>query len=579
MHTLYCNGLSQGKPDVFFDRKNILNSPASTIRIYNFTNGLLNVSVNNIQLTNFIEAKDVRAAPSTGTEMGLAFFPKGVWPSGKNGSPLTLPATLLDKYSRARIYIVPGYDKDNTSPIIPGLAVDTVLQDDPLHPVDYFLLSDGHFRAIPRSVAVPVAPDHFKIRILNLGAANDPLRLSGPVTMTYADGAPVHDVLNGVGIGMVSEYIEVPYGSYQFKLFVDNNHQKQLCELPVSPYIDVCTQKILPQTKIFPFVRTFKPGGTYSVIVTQNTFIYDGCGPEDIVYESINSYRIVEENNPPLNTSYARVMGANALADQSILFKLDGKEMGIFRETGKATDPQIVITGKHTLAAFDNSGNLLAEKSCNFSAADFYTAWVYDKGGKPDLIFTSNNMAISHYVKDPPGDDGTDGDKNITKYDYAWQSRFLNLSEDIPYATFTNQDGENFEFTRGGGGIYQDVVNPRTSYQNMEPGQIVMHEPSVIAPYTNNNRTTNKTGSVGFSYMPSLIRVFQSTPGPLGQTPGNWLSAIAPLRSQDFIANPGLYETGLPAAESGAYSIALIGRLKGGSGKQKARLIFVKHNK
>ncbi len=564
------------KQDVFFDKKNILNTPSSSIRIYNFTNGLLNISVNNIQLTSFVAVEDVNSAPATGTVLGLSFFPSGVWPSKSDGSPLTIPSTLLDKYARARIYIVPGYDKSNRFPIIPGLQIDTVLQHDPLHPTDYFLLSDGHFKAIPRAVAVPVAPDHFKIRILNLGAAKDTLDLGGPVSLTYADGSLVDPALNGVPRGASSDYVEVPYGTYQFKLFVNNDRKKQLAESPIFPYFYVCTGITPPQAKIFPTMRTFKPGGTYSIIVTNNTFIYDDCVPESRVYANINAYRIITENSPPLNISYARVMGINALTDQQVSWKMDGKEMGASVSSGKATAPSIIITGTHKLSAYDATGKLLAEKMYPFSAADYISAWVYNKNGNPDILFTSNSMTISHYVKNPPGDDGTNGSNNIIGFDYAWQSRFLNLSDNILYATFTSQDGENFEQGTGWNGA--DVLNPRTSYQNLEPGKAIENEPFVIIPCYNNYNGRTGRDAASFSGMPSLIRVFQSTPGPFGQTPGNWLSSISPLKSQDFIAETSLYETGLPETETGVYSIALIGKL-GGSGAQKARLIFVKHNK
>ncbi|MBN9381320.1 MAG: DUF4397 domain-containing protein [Chitinophagaceae bacterium] len=563
------------KEDVFFDRKDILNNPSSTIRIYNFTNGLLNISVNNLQLTSFVAAKDVNAPPTTGTQLGLSFFPRGVWPSKDDGSPITLPSALLDKNNRARIYIVPGYDKDNQDAIVPGLQVDTVLQDDPLHPKDYFLLSNGHFLSIPRSAVVPAAPDHFKLRVLNFGDAHDTLDLGGAVTVTYADGRPVSQALTDVQTGAASDYAEVPYGTYQFKLFVNNNHQKQLCELPITPFFDVCQGGIKPQSKISPIIKTFKPGGTYSIIVTKNSFLYGGCGPEDKVYLNINSYRIVAENSPPLNISYARLMGVNALTGESVVFKLDGQNMGEAQlASGKSTDASIVITGTHTISAYNAAGTLLVEKKYRFSAADYTTAWVYKKDGKPELVFTSNNMAISHYVS-LPGDDGTNGSQNIATFDYAWQGRFLNLSNDVPYATFTSQDGENFINLQSWG----DTLNPPASYQNLERGKPIEHEPFVIILCSNYNGSKTPQDAALFGSMPSLIRVFQSSPGPLGQTPGDWLSAVTPLASQDFIANRALYETGLPQTEAGTYSIALIGSLNSSDDQQKARLIFVKHNR
>lgn len=531
---------------------------------------MLNISVNNIQLTAFVAVEDRAKPPTTFTQIVQSYFPSGVWNS--SSTPLVIPATMLDKNNKARIYIIPGFDnsKNGGTPIIPGLEVDTILQHDPLHPVDYFLLSDGTFKVIPRSVAVPVAPDHFKIRILNLGAADDTLHLGGPVSLTYADGTQISTLLNNVPTGGTSEYVEIPYGTYQFKLFVNGDRKKQLAEAPIFPYFYVCTGTTPPQAKIFPALKTFKPGGTYSVIVTNNTFLYDDCIPESRVYVKANAYRIITENSPPLNISYARVSGINALTDQQVAWKIDGKEMGKPLSSGTATDPAIVITGSHTFSVYDAAGKLLAEKKYNFSAADYVSAWVFNKNGTPHILFSSNNMTLTYYNGNVPGDDGTNGNLNIIGAGYGWQSRFLNLSDDIPYATFTNQDGESFE---------QGILNPRANYQNLEPGKLIEHESAVISPCLNNTGTRSMSDAAGFSYMPSLIRVFQSTPGPFGQTPGNWLSAITPLKSQDFIARTDLYETGLPVTEAGVYSIALIGKLNGGNAQQKARLIFVKHNK
>lgn len=572
-------GCTKVKQDVFFDKKDILNNPASSIRIYNFTNGPLNISVNNVQLTAFVAQEDRMKDLPTFTQIVQSFFPgTGLWYS--TNTPLVIPSTFLDKNSKARIYIVPGYDNKTRFSTLPeGLTIDTVLQHDPLHPVDYFLLSDGKFKVMPRSIEAPIAPDHFKIRILNFGAPGDTLKLGGPVSLTYADGTPVAPALNNVVTDSYSDYTEVPYGSYQFKLFVNGNKQKQLVEPPAFPYFYVCSAiNPAPQSKIFPTLKTFKPGGTYSVIVTKNAFRYNDCsGNESTVDIEANAYRIVTENSPPLNISYARAVGINALTDQDVVWKMDGQGMGVVLGSGKATEPAILITGVHRFSAYDGKGKLLVEKEYNFSAADYISVWVYSKEGQPDILFTTNNMTASQYNGNVPGDDGTDGSRNIVTFNYAWQSRFLNLSDDIPYITFTNQDGESFARPQGSA-PYAYILNPPASYQNLERGKPVEKDPFIIIECINNNGTVNNRDAASFANMPSLIRVFQSTPGPFGQTPGNWLSSILPLKNQDFIAMQNLYETGLPETETGVYSVALIGKLNG-AGPQKARLIFIKHNK
>lgn len=586
---LFClivaGGCKKVKEDLFFDRKDILNSPASSIRIFNFSNGFLNISVNNLQLTSFVSETDATLGTpaTTGTQLGLSFFPEGVWRSGRDGSPFTIPGGLLDKSNKARINVVAGFL--GTPKFIPNVHIDTVLQNDPLHPMDYFILSDGHLLALARSAAAPVAPDHFKLRVLNLGIANDTLGLDGPVTVTLADGTTAAPQLTNVLPGKASDYAELPYGSYQFKLFVNGDFTKQLAELPIYPFFDVCSGARLPQTRIFPAIKTFKPGGTYSIIITRNFFAYIDCViPELAQIIPVNAYRIITENSPPLNISYARAAGINSLTDQPVVFKVDGKEMGQTLPSGTSTEPSILITGTHTLSAYDGAGKLLAERSYYFSAADYISVWVYAHAGKHELVFTSNDLTLSHYIGSPLGDDGTNGNNNVITFDHAWQSRFLNLS-DIPYVTFTNQDGESFQSISGGGnGGDPDTLSPANNHQNLQPGVPVEHEPFVIIQCVNHSEGQGaspvQTESVPpvFYQMPSQIRVFQSTPGPLGETPGNWLSGIAPLKSEDFIVNPSLYQAGPVETETGSYSIALIGSQQG-SGAQKARLIFIKHNK
>ncbi len=85
----------------------------------------------------------------------------------------------------------------------------------------------------------PAQAEYFKIRILNSQQENDPLGLTGAVTLTYADGSPVHAKLSNIAPGATSEYVELPYGAYQFKLFATNGMSidvtKQFSELPVQP--------------------------------------------------------------------------------------------------------------------------------------------------------------------------------------------------------------------------------------------------------------------------------------------------------------------------------------------------------
>lgn len=603
------------------DKLNTLLQPSGTevaanssIRLFNFYNYSLDVTVNNIPLTTYGQAAQ------NGTAFGHSIFPSGSWQETDNGNPFFIPSTLVTKDRKVHLLVstVPGTQITTNAGTfkLTIASIDTVLTDDPLNPKDYYALSTGHLLVVPRNSLAPIQPDHFKIRVINLGQPNDPNNIYGPVTMDYSDGSNVDPVLAQVQPGTASPYVDLPYGAYMFKLFINGNYSSQVAELPVVPNLNVCAVLTpVPQEALWPRVRTFKPGATYSIVITPNIGVFGECttvSPPTVT--GFNGYRIITEQNPAPNTTYARMDAFNALPVVPLSITVDGQPLGPLLPYAGHTDYGIYVQGRHQVQAVDQSGNVLVTRSINLSAYDNYTAWVYEKtSGKPDICFANTDMTSTLYLTDPNGnvftengaspnlnvppiDDGTNGTIRAAASIYAWQTRFLNLASDLPYATFTN-DAVTFPAAGIGAtsSVPGNIVNPvdevgdSASYPsasiNLSPGYTPPYDPFVIFQYQVN---FGNLGGPGFGFaaaptpnFPLVIRVFQSTPGPPAIVPGSVLAGVAPLASTQYISNPAMYPDApyMPISEPGIYTTALIGRVHGANGQNAARLVILKHNK
>lgn len=565
----------------------------SSIRIFNFNNGApdgtqgIDVSVNNVPLTNY---HTVGTSGNSGTVLGLSIFPAGEWISNENGSPFTIPTSLLDKDGKAHIVITSARTK-----------IDTVLTDDVAHPKDYYLLTDGSMKVLDRDNLPPTQNGYFKIRIINMGdqfGSQVGLDLGGPVSLTYSDGSEVNALLNNVARGAASPYIELPYGSYQFKLFISNGGtidvEKQMAEFPQSPYFDPCNTALKTQQGMTPRVRTYKAGGVYTILVGYN-FLDDFINCD---YQShgtyFNGYRVLTEQDPGVNYTFAIMQAVNALPGKKVSIQVDGKALGGTldyigaAETTKALIPptDIFVQGNHKITLVDDANKILAQKSIRLYPADHYTLWAYEQpDGTPALIFEANEMTGWLYSsvfipitgQEMP-DDGTNGTPRREQYKYAWESRFLNLCPDQPYITFTN-DYQLFVPEIGGKG---DTMRYHEAYVNLPSGLQPQGNVSLFYDTQFSSPTVSNATNFNFSLFPKLIRAYQSRPGTAPQVPGAVLPDIAPLNTtQTFIANDHLYTMEqFHVPETGVYTVALVGRTAtNASPAEKARIIAIKHNK
>jgi hypothetical protein len=585
-------------------------SQASSIRLFNFYNSPADISVNNIPLTNF--------GATQGTATGASIFPTGVWPNQDDGAPFIIPMSLLDKQGNVHVKIAPSPLKVGFNGTFALYPIDTVLTNDLLHPKDYYVLFDGSIRALDRNTAASALPDHFKIRIINLMRNRDDVGFLGKVTLTYADGSIVSPKTSGIDSSQISDYLELPLGTYQLKLFMSNadgspDFTKQLAELPVKPNFNGFNKASQPldQESLFPKIRTFRAGATYSLVITKSMVVqtWSDCCNSYSWAEMVNAYRVVTEQSQGANGTYACMDAVNAINMPGVNILVDGQPLGSNLAFGQYADHKIFVWGKHHVEANDGHGNVLGENDIMLYPNDYLTAWAYtNAAGKNTVVFSSTDMTSTLYKTNQYGgtttsdvngynyypvvDDGTDGSIRITTTNYNWQSRFLNLSQDLPYATFGNDFVSGPGNYGGNDQLFTDVkVNASDSTNfasatiNLGQGVTNATQPFLMFQVYGGAASSawSWTGD-GSEVVRNLsgnppgnqIIVFGSRPGNPAIVPGQLLASVPGIRWDSFFANPAMYTVpGLkPRLEPGFYSVALVGKLADGT----AKLIYVKHN-
>lgn len=562
LHTVMLYLLSAGiwtsctkKEDFTYDnRVNPQADAASSVRIVNLR-GATELMISNKQLSAF-GLPNAEGYYDQYTTKGTPFFPE----TGRMGLTYSIPQQFVGADGMVRDIRFAAFTRSFSL----GLTRGFVAKNDFSHPVDYYFTyfapnagqwTDSMF-AIPRSVSPPANPERCKVRLLNLSSANMPL--GGNMRVVWADGTTVAGLEN-IGVGQYSDYIELPYGTYQLKVMTMNGQMVpgvggSLQDLNV---INPLTGTImLPGVKAKPRVngfvdskltfaplKTFQPGGVYTIVVAdQPNFRYPTGSDNGETYPGkINAFRIIADAEPQNNT-YARLQAVNVLPGKSVSVTIDGNLLGNTLAFSAASVFKPYITGTHTLKVTDPSGATLADSTISLLPGDNSTIWVYEKNGKAAMSIVANNLSNSFYSGATE-----DGSYSIAKIEFPSWIRFMNFCPDLPEATFTTDDGQ--------------LLGSSMAAQQLQLGVPVVKNPYVM---------------LDANFYQSVL-AYASKENVI---PGNWLREVAPLRSRDFIARPELYPAGQsPLSETGVYTVALIGNLNTSKpGTEKARMIIIKHN-
>ncbi|WP_126972731.1 DUF4397 domain-containing protein [Gynurincola endophyticus] len=532
------------------------NMKNSNVRIINL-GGFNQVVANGDSVTSFyiVHPQTPQASFSPGTQ----YFPK----NGRLGSTWTVPQQLFDNQEKVELKILDRnyYKQAERDEIIQA-------ENDYHNPVDYYLMVASNWQEgqpqsvkVPRGITAPAKPDHFKIRILNLSArikgnfansSGSMEELHGNITLAYADGTAVHTSTTSItAANPVSEYIEVPYGTYQFKILTDDGRQIPSAQYEPMGYaysmIDPPTSTVATSLRttsnlVFAPLMTYEPGGIYTIVVTPQRFNYyiSDIGEDAFLYQ--NSFSIINDNSTEVNMTYCRIQGVNAFNNDEVNFKVNGHTIGNQVSFGHASEYTAVVQGDYTIEATDASGKVIATTHHVLRASMNYSFWLYpSSNGNAQILTVSNDLSGKNYIG--AIDDATYGH---FKYTFFSSLRFLNMSPDNSYITFTKNNGQPMSHTVA---------------SNLQPALPVYDKPYLITTYP------------GSEYE---IMVYRSAPDVI---PGTWASDITPVSSEDIITRKELYTNlnrALPAQDIGVYTIALIGR---NNSSVPARIMILKHNK
>ena len=540
------------KSDFGYDNRPVIgNQKKSNVRVINLS-AYNQVIANGDSLTNFI----VRGPsdPLSNKYPGTTCFPA----DGRLGSLWEVPMDLFGTDNKAELTILErNYSGFNGS-------VEFTAENSYTDPTDYVLLPVEYFTGQPEMVPVkrdvtgPSKPDHIKIRIINLsGTINNPVNtefgsqelLDGPYTLAYADGTPVSEKTSHISTATrVSEYVEIPYGTYQFRVLTENGKQ-----LP-TPFGSSRFRILEPVTSTFSEnygtssnlvynqIGVFQPGGVYTVIIAPRRFNYhvNNLNEESFTYQ--NGIQLITDISPAANATYFRMQAVNAFNNTDISFEANGEKVSAVLKFGEAGDYVNLITGAYKVEAKNAAGQVIAATEQLLRANMNYTAWLYPAAdGTAKLLLLANDLSGVQY-----GGGSDDATYDRLKQTFFLFKRFLNLSPDNQYITYTLDNG-------------QPMGN---SSVNLQPGV-----PVFDLPYQSTNLDNPKYQIMAYRSAPSVV-------------PGIWASDIPVLHSEDFIASRSLYTNAgkkLPVHETGVFTVALIGTT--GSIAPKAKMMIVKHNK
>lgn len=436
--------------------------------------------------------------------------------------------------------------------------------------VDFYVLNRAilnnraDYFAVERETKEPKS-GHFKIRIINFGFNLEPRsNFNGPfedhygdISLAYADGQLVSGATSNVNPAKrVSDYVEIPYGTYQFKILSEKGREISGATGHVVNRIIDPPSSSLPRSLFDPSyivyapIQTYQPGGIYTIVVNPFgcEFIKNELGFID--FQVQNTFKIIVDKKPAVNTSFARVQAVNALPEQRVSFRLNGSPFVANLAYATASAYQVKNTGKYQIEAVDQNGKVLAQLERALDAKMNYTLWLYPSPeGPAKIVVTSNDLSGTIHF----GASEEDASFDYLQYAMPFSKRFINLCPDIPYLTITAKNGQVLGGTNDNPAVY-----------NLQPGQAPDHFPYTWGDWKSKDYE---------------ILAYRSSPQV---TPGTWANDIKILTNENFIARKELYTSGaktIPYHEPGIYTIAVIGRTGTNvPAAAKAKMIVVKHN-
>lgn len=517
------------------------NNTKSSVRLI-MPLGSTDLQVNDTRLTDWVSYSLISQALPKPTP----YFPV----TGKFSGTYFIPQQFMNAQGQATVKIVTAQSNGDQ------VQDSFVVQDNYAQPLDYYLSTSADpvpggiytYSAVPRATAAPAAPSSIRVRVVNL-ANNLDGGATNHLTLTYADGSPVSAATSGVGPRAVSDYVEIPYGTYQFKLLIDGTTRQVPGKAPQLLNLTSSSNYALGATQVYYApVQSYLPGGVYTILVSLISGSYQfGDSPV-----TPNCFQVITDIAPGANLTYGRVQAVNAADETGLQWQVDADSITTIAY-GNASAYRTLIAGRHMLTVKDAKGKTVSTQTFTLYSGDNLSFWAWP--GNADSVRVTriqNNMGgIRSTQLNSDGSDVSNGIYDPLKFDMIRQTRFLNFCPDFPYITFTGANGALFAK-----GIFSDPL----AAQNLQPGQAP--DARVVSyPYVNLGYNADGT-----------VQAYSSRPQVL---PGDRLTAVTPLGVNDFVHMPLAYANGNVGTEPGVYTVALIGR---NDATHHPRLIVVKHN-
>ncbi|MBN9382702.1 MAG: DUF4397 domain-containing protein [Chitinophagaceae bacterium] len=406
-------------------------------------------------------------------------------------TPVSIPQKVLDQAGIAHIRMSIGKPVFNGSGFAYTLFYsDTVLPDNPNSPTDYYIMPatktweevNYTITAVPRSATPPTVPSNIRIRVVNMASQADTFQRTGPLTLTYGDGTtPVSTLTTNIPSGVASGYVEIPYNTYQFRLFTQTG-----VEVPES----------IPGSSTATF-HQYQPGGVYTLFVNSNfVFLLGGCNGINVTG---NCYSIIPDVNPPVNTSFGLVQFVNTIPGTTYSLNLDNTTIGSAVPFRGVSGYQTMSLGDYSMRLTDRSGQTVAQQNIKITPNDNFTVWSYVKNGQPALSITASDLSTPNGLT----------------------VRFMNFSLNVPYITFT-YNGQVLPVSNPSNqATYYPDINDTTSAAGASQN-LAIGVPATHLPYS------------GIGQFP--LQVNKSDAGPPPFVPGIPLISVRPLQAGDFTA-------------------------------------------
>ncbi|SEG65323.1 hypothetical protein [Sphingobacterium lactis] len=547
------------------------------------------LSPSHLRLINLTQYKHVVVGKDTLTNLGLpsivgpgvegavAYPPTTYFPeNGVLGTTWNIPQIFLNASASTKI-ILRDWTETGIGSYEMGGQLEVDVKEQGQQAKDYYVWTSHRYveenvapqpkvLEVKRDENGPTREGYIKIRVINLaakiissgaGIATNAEDILDSYTLSYVDGSAVHPKLSNVAQGEVSEYVELPYGYYQFRMLAQDkrqlaygNYSKDESIIATDPATSTIGQSEgVGSGQTFNPIQSFNPGGVYTIVVAPMLLEYHGSGGTVGYYQ--NAYQIIRDNEPAVNRALAKMQVVNTLVNyDNISVRVNDK---VFAEVGyaQASDQRISKVGVHKVEIFDTKNTLLTSQEIKLIGNDNVTIWVnQDRTGKIIASVAYNNLTGVRHL----GNADDNADYSRFKFSFPFELRFFNFAPEYNYLTFTRDEGQNLA-----GNLEANV----RAFQNLQPGQVVNMNPMTYPVMYNN---------MGFN-----IYCYQSTPEVV---PGDRLLTIQKLNTEDLITNKALYDVRgkLPSYEAGIYSIAIIGNSKAATDAKKPRFFVLKHH-